>query len=290
MLGIFRPINLLLLTFTQFSLWYKLSLPFITEKSIIQIIVEFSVLCCGTLLITAAGYLINDIYDEEIDKINKPDKLYIGKSISKKNALNIYITLNITALLLAVYLWNFVIFLIYLSAILLLYLYSAYLKKTAFGGNFTVALLSAAVVAELILYYQSYLTEKQLVFYVSYCSFAFLTTLLRELVKDLQDKDGDEAHGGRTLAIILPMFYIKAILFSINALLLFSLIIAFRYLFNGIYFSDSFAMIYWLFLLLIPAFFMFGPILLYNTKAQLAKQSELIKIYMFLGLVWVWTF
>ncbi len=290
MLGIFRPINLLLLTFTQFSLWYKLSLPFITEKSIIQIIVEFSVLCCGTLLITAAGYLINDIYDEEIDKINKPDKLYIGKFISKKNALNIYISLNITALLLAVYLFNLGIIIIYLSAILLLYLYSAYLKKTAFWGNFSVALLSAAVVAELILYYQSYLTEKQLVFYVSYCSFAFLTTLLRELVKDLQDKDGDEAHGGRTLAIILPMFYIKAILFSINALLLFSLIIAFRYLFNGIYFSDSFAMIYWLFLLLIPTFFLFGPILFYNTKAQFAKQSELIKIYMFLGLIWVWTF
>ena len=106
------------------------------------------------MIITAAGYLINDIYDEEIDKINKPDKLYIGKSISQKNALNIYIILNITALLLAVYLFNISIILIYLSAILLLYLYSAYLKKTAFWGNFTVALLSAAVVAELILYYQ----------------------------------------------------------------------------------------------------------------------------------------
>jgi 4-hydroxybenzoate polyprenyltransferase len=290
MIRIFRPVNLLLLAFTQFSLWYKLSLPYITEKTILQIISEFCILCCGTMIITAAGYLINDIYDEEIDKINKPDKLYIGKSISKKNALNIYIILNITALLLAVYLFNISIILIYLSAILLLYLYSAYLKKTAFWGNFTVALLSAAVVAELILYYQLYLTEKQLVFYISYCGFAFLTTLFREIVKDLEDKAGDEAHGAGTLAVILPMFYIRSILFIINFLLLISLIIAARYLFIGLNLSDSFAMSYWLFLLLIPTFFMFGIILRYSTKSQFAKQSAFLKIYMFLGLIWVWTF
>src|SRR6056297_1863155 len=89
--------NLILIALVQYLVKYALLLPFYESYQVTTTLstLAFTLLVIATVCIAAGGYIINDIYDIETDKVNKPDKVIINKHISEKNALNLFIILNI---------------------------------------------------------------------------------------------------------------------------------------------------------------------------------------------------
>ena len=161
----------------------------------------------SVVFIAAAGNVINDVQDYEIDLINKPDKVIIEKHLSKYGANVLYVVLNVLALMLSALVGaktqfegGFYIIPIMIG---LLYLYSMYFKKMPLIGNIVVAILSAsAIVIPHWFNNQSFDYEDQIVAYL-YFAFALILSLVREIVKDIEDIEGDKAQGAKTLPILV---------------------------------------------------------------------------------------
>lgn len=153
-------------------------------------------LAISTMLIAAAGYIINDYYDVKIDLINKPERVVIGKGITRRYALLFHTILSLTGIALGFFLdWkigalNFI-------AAFLLWLYSNALKRLPFIGNFTVALLTGLSIFSVNLLYPPLF----MLVWV-YSLFAFFISLVREIIKDIEDLKGDDTFGSKTLPIV----------------------------------------------------------------------------------------
>ena len=176
---------------------------------------DFCLFVFTTLLITASGYIINDIYDIETDRINKPDKRIIQVHLSESNAWKIYFSMIITGALISLYLAiqrnDLLYWFIYPLAVFLLFGYSRWFKGIPHLGNIIVSLFCAAVPGIFFLSEASILKELQIrdlssfltlqELLLSYVIFAFLTNLNREIVKDLQDQVGDKLANINTAAV-----------------------------------------------------------------------------------------
>ena len=168
--------------------------------------IEFGVFLCIIALVTISGYIINDYYDYEVDKINCPNKVYV---IPHDKMLFVYFILNFLAIVLSVQ-FGKIVFSIISGTILLLYLYSKYLQKLPLIGNIAIAFLSA-ILPWLYLQFDDMQmpttngVNKEIINITifTYATFGFWITLLREIVKDMQDKAGDEQGGYKTLPITL---------------------------------------------------------------------------------------
>jgi len=166
------------------------------------------------LLIVSAGYIINDIYDLTADKINKPKKIIVEEKIKKRTLYNIYISFNIIALTLILYV-GFTIkkplfSLIYLYMIISLWRYSKRNKYKFLIGNIQVALLTSLSIVNLIIFdlipvgiikdNGSLMISKIIIIYAL---FAFITTFIREIIKDIEDIRGDIEMNSNTIPIKL---------------------------------------------------------------------------------------
>ena len=166
------------------------------------------------LLIVSAGYIINDIYDVTADKINKPKKIIVEEKIKKRTLYNIYISFNIIALILILYV-GFTIkkplfSLIYLYMIISLWRYSKRNKYKFLIGNIQVALLTSLSILNLIIFdlipvgiikdNGSFMISKIITIYAL---FAFITTFIREIIKDIEDIKGDTEMNSNTIPIKL---------------------------------------------------------------------------------------
>ena len=219
-LRLIRFTNLIIVAFTQYLLQYYILLPELKKVNLSPLLphFEFFLLVFSTILIAAGGYIINDIEDIEIDKLNKTEKKQIvGRiyplSISWKMYLFSIILGFIISIYLALFIHNFLQLLIYPAAVGLLYAYSKWFKRQPLTGNLVVSFF-CAFVAWVIFYAQS-LSPIFLIFlkthwldavkmtFTGYAVFAFLSTLFREIVKDIEDADGDLVGHCRTLPIVL---------------------------------------------------------------------------------------
>jgi 4-hydroxybenzoate polyprenyltransferase len=176
---------------------------------------DFCLFVFTTLLITASGYIINDIYDIETDRINKPDKRIIQVHLSVSNAWHFYLSMILTGALVSLYLAvqrnDLFYWFIYPAAVFLLYGYSRWFKGIPYLGNILVSLFCAAVPGIFFLSEASVLNELKIrdltsflplhKLLLSYVLFAFLTNLYREIVKDLQDQNGDKLANINTAAV-----------------------------------------------------------------------------------------
>jgi 4-hydroxybenzoate polyprenyltransferase len=168
-----------------------------------------------TLLVTASGYIINDIYDIETDRINKPDKRIIDVHLSLSSAWKIYFSMILTGALISFYLAvqrnDLFYWFIYPAAVFLLFGYSRWFKGIPYLGNILVSLFCAAVPGIFFLSEASVLKELKIRdltsflplhnLLLAYVLFAFLTNLYREIVKDLQDETGDKLTNIQTAAV-----------------------------------------------------------------------------------------
>lgn len=174
----------------------------------------------ATLFIAAAGYIINDIFDLEADKVNKPEKAFINEENKSKYGLAYY-GLSVLGILLGLAA-SVYIGLVCVAMVLLLYYYSYKLKKIVFWGNFSIAFMSATV---LLIMQLAFPTIEAIALWV-YALFAFFTTLVRELAKDIEDTKGDQTANYKTLPIAYGIRVAKNVV-TIEAVLLLFCEIAF---------------------------------------------------------------
>jgi 4-hydroxybenzoate polyprenyltransferase len=157
---------------------------------------RFGLLVLAALLVAAAGYIINDYYDVKIDAINRPDRLVVGRVLGRRHAMLAHVLLSGLGVLLAMAL-SCPLGFVTMGAAALLWGYSARFKRLPLVGNVSIGTLTAALV---LLPELQLLTGRQAVWL--YALAAFLLTVVREIVKDLEDMRGDAQHGCRTLPLV----------------------------------------------------------------------------------------
>lgn len=202
----------------------------------------FSVMC-----IMAGGNIINDIYDKTADRINKPGKNLIGIKIPEKRARVVYWVFSITGMLLG-YFMGYTVGItmlggIHLIAFFLLWMYSTDFKHRPLLGNFVVSLLASLVILCVVLFdvipanqdlVRTGEYNNLLLIFLGYAIFAFVTTFIREIIKDAQDVKGDKRIGGKTLPVLASAKVVKTIIVVLQVLLALSLLAIAYYFRNSI--------------------------------------------------------
>jgi 4-hydroxybenzoate polyprenyltransferase len=162
------------------------------------------------VLLAAAGNIINDYFDLNIDQINKPEKLVVEKIISRRWVIVWHLLLSTIGVVIGFYIdWTTNVRFLgvaHTGVVLLLFIYSISLKKKLLAGNVLISALTAWVI--LVVYYceASNLNSAILIGTLTritflYSGFAFVISLIREAVKDIEDIDGDQRFGCYTMPI-----------------------------------------------------------------------------------------
>lgn len=296
-LKLIRYKNLLMVLLTMVLTKYALLESFL-EKTYLSHF-DFIILVLSVIFITAGGYIINDIYDTETDKINKPHKLFIDHKISKKNAYLGYYTSTCVGLILGIYI-SFSKNLPYHSfyfvfTVILLFLYSKTIKQKLFIGNILVAFLCALVIY--LTYSFDFSINKKLFtnnsnihsihnlqygnFFVKfYVFFSFITTLIREIIKDIEDIDGDLKIKAKTLPIIIGRERASRVAFFFTSLLFIFLFVFIKFQQNSYLF-----LVYNILFLLFPLLYFMYCLWLAKSKKEFSKTSNLIKMIMLFGIL-----
>ena len=292
-LRLIRYQNLLLLAFMQLIFRYG----FLKYEPIYLFLNDFQygLLVLATLMIAAAGYIINDIMDQETDSENKPHVMIIGKGISESMAYNIYFVLNVTGVGIGFYLSNTIqkptfagIFIIIVT---LLYLYATTFKRMLLIGNIIVAFLLAVSILIIGFYDLLPLTfennQKEMGVYfallLDYAFFAFILNFIREIVKDMEDVNGDYNQGMNTLPIALGVNRTTKVVFGLGIVTTLILLWYLNtYLMeNRLYYAVIYALL-----------FVVGPMIFFIIKAWNAKSkkdfhllSSVLKWIIFFGIL-----
>ena len=203
-----RPINLLLIAFAQGMTAYFL---IGTDRTGLPVLQDYRLylLVLATVLITAAGYMINDYYDVKIDLINRPRQVVVGKGIKRRVILVLHSVFNFAAIGLGYLVAPRIATVIFFAG-LLLWLYCNWLKRKPLIGNIAVAFLTS-----LSIYLVGYYYQKNELFVFTFALFAFFLNLIRELLKDIEDRKGDHLHGSKTLPIVLGFRKTKQVIYII---------------------------------------------------------------------------
>ena len=262
----------------------------------------FLIACFSILCLTAAGYVVNDILDYKADLINKPSKTFIGKSITRTTSWFIYFIINILGLVSCIYVLetlNFSLYYlaIYVITILVLYLYSKYLKRIMLVGNMVIALFCSGIILVIFFLHlegqikgnfmwkdlENFLNNiNMFVIVFFYVIFSFTSTLIREIIKDIEDIDGDYQLDMNTLPIILGRRRARNIAIAVSLLLSVILI----WVLNGLAKKPQFLFLnlYLLFLVLLPMLYFIFVLWSAKTKRQFHFLSSLMKIVMLSGI------
>ena len=205
-MGFFRLIrinNLFIIVLTLIGVWYGSAHSLILNSNFIS----YLLMILFTILIAGAGNAINDYFDVKADRINRPNRQVIEKTIKKRWAIIIHWGFNLIALVISVYLsihlhsWFYVF--IHLFATTLLWVYSIFLKRVYFISNLSISVLVALVP---VLGYKTMLDLDLLIvdmrFPILLILGAFVTNLTREIIKDIQDMEGDQIRHVKSIAIV----------------------------------------------------------------------------------------
>jgi len=211
-LKLIRWQNLLFIVITQILYEYCIYLPIYESHSTNQL--GFIIL--ASVLIAAAGYIINDYFDLNIDQINKPDRVIVNNAVSRRWAIFWHLVFSLLGLFFTVLalppslFWYLI--LANLFSILLLWLYSTNFKKQLLIGNVIISILTSWVI--LILFFsKSPLSVDNIItadhkeirlfrLTMLYAGFAFIISLIREVLKDMEDRVGDARYGCKTMPIV----------------------------------------------------------------------------------------
>jgi len=288
--------NLLIVFVTQCVVWFHLVNNALELKNLTSNLnlFQFLLLSLCTMIVAAAGYIINDIKDVKIDLINKPDKVIVGKFISVKTCYLFYYLLLGLGLLLAIALgWKlnklpFVI--LFPMAAGCLHAYATTFKKSNLIGNILISCFVAAVPIIIFLAdaeYFSFADDTRLYYILLlYALLAFLANLAREIVKDMQDVKGDKSFKASTFPIRFGFQKTRYLIYSILSSLLFILgYWTFIYDFTN---QSNLSIGLGTIPLLTIALALMISLSSFNTPDDLGKWSLGIKLFMLFGLIFLY--
>ncbi|MCH2199166.1 MAG: geranylgeranylglycerol-phosphate geranylgeranyltransferase [Flavobacteriales bacterium] len=218
-----RPVNLLIIVFTMYAMRWGVLHAIAEHHGLVQGFLleewKFGLMVFVMVLLAAAGNMINDYFDLKVDRVNKPEKVIVGRVVKRRVVMAGHHAFNVIATLITVWLawdqndWRLILFPVTMSA--LLWFYSLLFKKQIWIGNFVVSLLVAVVPV-----WAGFIEVPKLAhaftltggngnafsfdswqWLLGYAGFAFWTTMIREAQKDIEDTEGDKAGGFTTIPI-----------------------------------------------------------------------------------------
>ena len=264
----------------------------------------FFLVVLSTVMIAAGGYVINDYFDVRTDMINHPHSVVVDRVIKRRWAIVLHLVLTVGGVMIGMYAaWmtgylRLAVF--HISAAILLWFYSTHFKRQLLTGNLTVSLLTAAVAFMPFLYEMGALQRSQPGFLLEHRSavitafkyawifsiFAFITTLAREIIKDLEDEQGDRATGCQTMPIVwgdrsarLTAFFLLVITVLLLSFVVYNTIRWHRVLLNS---STAFIAG----LLIIPLSVLSVYVLRSERTYQYGRASSALKAVMLAGLLY----
>ena len=214
--------NLVFIALTQSLFYYCIIVPSLPESyyhlqyTFTQSL--FFILLLASVFIAAAGYIINDYFDINIDQINKPEKMVVEKIIKRRWAIVLHWSITTAGLILSLYVsfkTSVIVIIANVLCTLLLWFYSTSFKKKLLSGNVIISLLTAWTV--LVLYFVTNNTyhfgvnfsveiftamNRIFKFAILYGGFAFIISLIREVIKDIEDREGDARYNCKTMPIV----------------------------------------------------------------------------------------
>ena len=254
---------------------------------------NYILLVIATVCVAAGGYVINNIMDQETDEIAKPQNRVVGVSISETAAYNWYIGLTIVGVGIGFYLSNVIYKPTFASMFILvatlLYMYATSFKQIPVLGNVVVALLLSTSIIIIGLFDilpaidvdNRFRMKEAFSILMDYAIFAFIINLIREIVKDLEDMDGDYQSGINTLPITIGIPKTKII---VGILTVISIGILAYYINSNLFELDY--VIYYTMVFIIGPLIYFGVKLMNaETKKQLHHLSLVLKIILFFGIL-----
>lgn len=291
--------NLVFIALTQVLFYYAILRPsFYNYSSTVPRLDQplLVLLILSSVLIAAAGYIINDYFDLNIDQVNKPDAIVIQKIIRRRWAIIWHLSLSVIGVLLAGYIgWKIKtawLPLANFTCVLLLWFYSTTFKKKLLIGNIIISLLTAWVI--LVLYFcevnvymlQDIMYNRAITrvfkFTAIYAGFAFIISLIREVVKDMEDIEGDARYGCRTMPIVWGMqasgifagVWLIVLIVSVLILQVYAILLGW---WAGV--------IYSLLLIVCPLLLLLRDIYRAKSSAGYHRLSTRIKLVMFTGIL-----
>lgn len=303
-LKLVRTENLIMIALTQYLVRY-----FLLEKILHNNDIElglnptvFNLLVLSTVLIAAAGYIINDYFDVKTDLINHPDTVVIDKVIKRRWAIILHITFTLAGILLGIYCalkaGYLRLALFHVIAATLLWFYSTDFKKQLIIGNVVVSLLTASV-AFIPFVYEMGLMQRlnpafrheqaavilscfKVVFIFSI--FAFITSMAREIIKDMEDFKGDKATGGYTMPIYwgIPASKLTSFFLLVITILLLLFVVYNTFRVDHVFFSKD--IVYILIALILPLLILLVLVLKAHEPKHFKNASLLLKFIMLMGL------
>ena len=211
--------NLFFIALTQSLFYYCIIVPSYQkwEIAVPLTLTHLLLLISASIAIADSGYIINDYFDQNIDRVNKPEKLVVGSIIRRRWAILWHMCLSVAGIILSVavswFLRNPVPAFFNFFTVILLWFYSTTFKKQLLIGNIVISLLTGWVVLVLYVSVSPLASGKPPAevfkvltriykFAAMYGGFAFIISLVREVVKDIEDMEGDARYGCHTMPIV----------------------------------------------------------------------------------------
>ena len=290
-LKLIRYQNLLLLAFMQLVFRYL----FLEQSYVDLALTDFNyiLLVIATVCVAAGGYVINNIMDQETDEIAKPQNRVVGVSISETVAYNWYIGLTIVGVGIGFYLSNVIYKPTFASMFILvatlLYMYATSFKQIPVLGNVVVALLLSTSIIIIGLFDilpaidldNRFRMKEAFNILMEYAVFAFIINLIREIVKDLEDMDGDYQSGINTLPIMMGIPKTKII---VGILTVISIGILAYYI-NSNLFELDYAIYYSMVFIIGPLIYFGVKLINAVTKKEFHHLSLVLKLILFFGII-----
>ena len=263
----------------------------------VEVDINFSLIVLTYLFIASAGYIINDYFDINIDQVNKPNKVVVGSHINRRWVIFWHLFFSVMGIYVSTIAFPFKqywhIHLSNLLTILLLWFYSTNFKKDFLVGNVVIAILTAWSIA--VVYFSKF-TIQQIThpnikdianfrfakLMALYCGFAFILTLIREALKDMEDMNGDQKFGCKTLPIVWGLKSTKVYIGVWLIVVIAILAIIQLYV---IPFGWWYSILYCLLFIIYPLIYVLLKLKTAYASADFKKLSMYIKIAMFSGIL-----
>ena len=293
--------NILMVILTMYLMRWSIVIPILDYLGYDPAMPEwsFGLLVLSTVLITAAGNVINDFHDVNADRANQPERVVIYRYVSRRQAIISHLILNSTGATIGVFIsfhhWLPWLSVIFLSVPMILWLYSLSFKHQPVIGNLVVSLLTATVPLLVILFeypllsgehmeelvYEPNLFKPIIWWILIFAVFAFLSNFIRELVKDGEDVAGDQEIGSKTLALMIGMSNLKILVLAISGLTLTALAVIFI-----AFLPDLISLIYFGLFLAIPFAYLMILVARVKKPEDWRKASLVSKLIMLFGLTY----